>query len=60
MGLVNAGTAVGAVVAPPMIALILAYGYWFGLASWRWVFFVTGGLGLAWAVWWFVSYRAAR
>jgi len=57
MGLVNAGTAVGAVVAPPLIAGVLAYGHWFGLASWRWVFFLTGGLGLAWAVWWFLTYR---
>ncbi|TCU57953.1 ACS family hexuronate transporter-like MFS transporter [Novosphingobium sp. PhB57] len=57
MGLVNAGTAVGAVIAPPLIAGVLAYGHWFGLASWRWVFFLTGGLGLAWAVWWFLTYR---
>jgi len=57
MGLVNAGTAVGAVVAPPLIAGILAYGHWFDLASWRWVFFITGGFGLAWALWWFLTYR---
>jgi ACS family hexuronate transporter-like MFS transporter len=57
MGLVNAGTAVGAVIAPPLIAGVLAYGNWFSLASWRWVFFLTGGLGLAWALWWFLTYR---
>ncbi|UIJ44206.1 MFS transporter [Sphingomonas cannabina] len=57
MGLVNAGTALGAVAAPPLIAGILAYGHWFDLASWRWVFFITGGLGLAWALWWFLTYR---
>lgn len=57
IGLVNAGTAVGAVLAPPLIAGILAYGDWFGLASWRWVFFVTGLFGLAWAGWWYVAYR---
>jgi ACS family hexuronate transporter-like MFS transporter len=57
LGLVNAGTAVGAVIAPPLIAGVLAYGHWFGLASWRWVFFLTGGLGLAWALWWFLTYR---
>jgi ACS family hexuronate transporter-like MFS transporter len=57
MGLVNAGTAVGAVIAPPLIAGVLAYGNWFGLASWRWVFFLTSGLGLAWALWWFLTYR---
>lgn len=57
MGIVNAGTSVGAVIAPPLIALLLAQANWFGLASWRWVFFVTGALGLVWAVSWAVSYR---
>jgi MFS transporter, ACS family, hexuronate transporter len=57
MGLINAGTAVGAVVAGPLISLILLHGQWLGLASWRWVFFVTGALGLVWAVWWWASYR---
>jgi ACS family hexuronate transporter-like MFS transporter len=57
MGVVNAGTAVGAVVAPPLIALILARAGWFGLSSWRWVFFITGTLGIAWVCWWLASYR---
>lgn len=57
LGIINAGTAVGAVIAPPLIALILLYGDWWQLASWRWVFFVTGALGLVWAVWWWASYR---
>jgi len=59
MGLVNAGTAIGAVCAPPLIAVILTYGTWVGLASWRWVFFVTGALGLIWALSWHLSYRDA-
>ena len=46
MGIINAGTAVGAVVAPPAIAAIV--GGW----SWRAVFFVTGALGLLWTAWW--------
>jgi ACS family hexuronate transporter-like MFS transporter len=50
MGIINAGTAVGAVVAPPLIALILSY------SSWRWIFVVTGGLGLLWTWWWISSY----
>ncbi len=50
MGIINAGTAVGAVAAPPLIAIILSY------ASWRWIFVVTGVVGLAWAVWWWRSY----
>ncbi len=50
MGIINGGTAVGAVVAPPLIALILLY------ANWRWIFFVTGALGLLWTAWWRKSY----
>jgi len=50
MGIINAGTAVGAVVAPPLIAAIIAYG------GWRWVFFATGFAGLAWTVWWMRAY----
>jgi ACS family hexuronate transporter-like MFS transporter len=57
MGIINAGTAVGAVVAPPLIALVLTESGWLGLAPWRWVFFLTGGLGLLWTVWWWWSYR---
>jgi MFS transporter, ACS family, hexuronate transporter len=50
MGIINAGTAVGAVVAPPLIAVILLY------ASWRWIFFLTGAVGLLWTVWWRLAY----
>jgi MFS transporter, ACS family, aldohexuronate transporter len=46
MGLVNAGTAVGAVIAPPAIAKILQYG------SWRWVFVIFGAVGILWAIAW--------
>jgi MFS transporter, ACS family, hexuronate transporter len=52
MGMINAGTAVGAVVAPPLIAAIIAFG------GWRWVFFVTGAFGLIWSVWWMRSYQS--
>lgn len=51
MGIVNAGTAIGAVVAPPAIALILVD------ASWRWVFVACGAAGLAWSGWWALGYR---
>jgi ACS family hexuronate transporter-like MFS transporter len=57
LGIINAGTSVGAVIAPPLIALLLTHADWLGLASWRWVFFVTGAFGLAWAVWWAMIYR---
>lgn len=50
MGIINAGTAVGAVVAPPLIALMVIF------ANWRWVFYCTGAVGLFWTVWWRRSY----
>ena len=50
MGMINAGTAVGAVAAPPMIALILAY------TNWRWIFFCAGSIGLLWTIWWRLAY----
>ena len=56
MGIINGGTAVGAVIAPPLIAWVLTSVSWLGLAGWRWVFFLTGGLGLAWTVWWWRVY----
>jgi ACS family hexuronate transporter-like MFS transporter len=57
MGIVNAGTAVGAVIAPPLIALVLTQVHWLDLASWRWVFFLTGALGLLWTLWWWRDYQ---
>jgi ACS family hexuronate transporter-like MFS transporter len=50
MGIINAGTAVGAVIAPPLIAIVLTY------SNWRWIFVATGGLGLLWVWWWVKSY----
>jgi len=50
MGIINAGTAVGAVVAPPAIALIIES------AGWRWVFIAAGAVGLLWTLWWLRSY----
>ncbi|HTS37333.1 MAG TPA: MFS transporter [Candidatus Solibacter sp.] len=46
MGIINAGTAVGAVAAPPLIAVILSY------TTWRWIFVVTGALGILWVLVW--------
>ena len=51
MGIVNAGTAVGGVAAPPLIALVLT------LADWRAVFYLTGLVGLVWVVWWWWEYQ---
>jgi MFS transporter, ACS family, hexuronate transporter len=54
MGIINAGTALGSVLAPPLIGLIL----WLG--NWREVFFVSGGLGLLWTGWWLASSHGER
>lgn len=51
MGLINGGTAVGSLLAPPIIGLILLH------SGWRAVFVVSGAIGLAWAVWWYLTYR---
>ena len=56
MGIINAGTAVGAVIAPPGIAFVIVNVHWLGLSSWRWVFFITGVAGLFWTVWWIKKY----
>lgn len=50
MGIINAGTAIGAVAAPPLIAVILSF------ANWRWIFVVTAVIGAAWTIWWWGSY----
>jgi MFS transporter, ACS family, aldohexuronate transporter len=52
MGIINAGTALGAVIAPPIIALVVQN------LSWRWVFFLCGSAGLLWSVWWLREYFA--
>lgn len=52
MGFINAGTAVGSVLAPPVIGALLL------TSGWRSVFLVAGGLGLAWVAWWAVAYRS--
>lgn len=51
MGVINAGTAIGSLLAPPVIGLILLHG------GWRAVFVASGCAGLAWALWWALSYR---
>jgi ACS family hexuronate transporter-like MFS transporter len=51
MGVINAGTAVGSVLAPPLIGIILL------TVGWRMVFFAAGAVGFAWVIWWSVSYR---
>jgi ACS family hexuronate transporter-like MFS transporter len=51
MGIINAGTALGSVLAPPLIGLIVLLG------SWRYIFFFAAFLGLTWVAGWLVFYR---
>lgn len=51
MGLFDGGSAVGAIIAPPLVAgLALTFG-------WRAAFLVTGALGFAWLALWLTLYR---
>jgi ACS family hexuronate transporter-like MFS transporter len=51
-GIFNTGSSVGAVLAPPLIAAVVLW------LNWRWVFFITGLLGFAWAAIWLYLYQA--
>jgi ACS family hexuronate transporter-like MFS transporter len=50
-GIFNTGSSVGAVIAPPLIALIVLN------LSWRWMFFITGGVGFFWVMGWLFLYN---
>jgi len=50
-GIFNTGSGLGALVAPPLIALIIVQ------LNWRWVFFLTGSVGFLWAILWLKLYR---
>jgi ACS family hexuronate transporter-like MFS transporter len=52
MGIINAGTAVRSVLAPPLIGIILL------TAGWRMVFLAAGAVGFAWVISWSVTYRS--
>ena len=52
MGIINAGTAFGSLLAPPLIGFVLLS---FG---WRMVFFGAGTIGIIWVIWWAASYRS--
>jgi ACS family hexuronate transporter-like MFS transporter len=53
VGIINAGTAVGSVLAPPLIGIVLLH------SGWRTVFYIAGAIGMAWVLWWVSSYRAS-
>ncbi len=51
VGWFNAGTSLGAAIAPPVVVAVALW------ADWRWAFVVTGAVGIVWAVAWYVCYR---
>lgn len=53
VGIINAGTAVGSVLAPPLIGLVLLH------SGWKMVFFLSGAVGLAWVLWWITTYAGS-
>ena len=50
-GICNAGSGLGATIAPPLIAAIVLR------LNWRWVFFITGASGFVWALCWLGMYH---
>ncbi len=50
-GLITAGIGLGAIVAPPLIGLIVAY------LGWRWAFALPALAGFVWLAFWLRSYR---
>jgi len=54
VGWFNAGTSLGAMLAPPLVIFLhLRYG-------WQSAFVVTGAIGFVWAALWFAFYRSPR
>jgi ACS family hexuronate transporter-like MFS transporter len=51
VGVINAGTAIGSVLAPPLIGFVVLH------SGWRTVFFLAGAVGIAWVLWWAAAYR---
>lgn len=51
VGIYDSGSSIGAVVAPPLVAIVAAK---FG---WRYTFIASGILGFLWLILWLISYR---
>lgn len=49
-GIFNTGSSLGAVIAPPLIALIIT------MFNWRWAFIISGALGFIWLLFWLKFY----
>jgi len=51
-GWFNAGTSLGALIAPPVVVAVSLWG------DWRLAFIVTGAVGIVWAAAWYAFYRS--
>ena len=56
-GIFNAGSNVGATVAPVLVPRIAAIPFIAGVAGWRWAFIVTGAAGFVWLAAWLHHYH---
>jgi sugar phosphate permease len=63
-GFTHSASRFGAFIAPTIIVLIISGHVAIGSFSisaqalgWRWAFYICGAAGLAWSVWWYLSYR---
>ena len=50
-GFQHSGARLGAAVAPAVVVYLIA------VSGWRTVFYIFGGVGIAWAIGWYASYR---
>ncbi len=50
-GVTHSASRFGAAIAPPIVVLIMSY------LGWRSVFLICGVVGVAWSIWWSLSYR---
>jgi ACS family hexuronate transporter-like MFS transporter len=50
VGIINAGTGLGAILAPPVVAFLILY------SGWQMAFIVTGAIGFVWLIAWQFAY----
>ena len=50
-GITHSASRVGAAIAPPIVVLIMT------TLGWKSVFYISGLIGIVWAVWWYLAYR---
>lgn len=54
VGIINAGTGLGAILAPPIVAFLVA------VYSWKVAFIVTGAIGFVWLIAWQIVYATPK